>query len=202
MAKRRLQKILDLSCANNNNNSNYSGDPGQNIQSFADIISSSTIVFDEHFYSDGNIDTFINSDISIDNEVLAFPIDDNAIKVNCDQADQNFVTEENENINNVVILAENELEYYNVDGITLPFEINNSTIEICTQENNITDNIENQVVEQHNIKSKNIRSIKPKPDMWKRKTSQKLRMNGDDYIGYQRKGNVVFQDVTRSARKI
>lgn len=123
-------------------------DPGQNIQNFANIISSSTIVFDEHFYSDENVDIIINSDISIDNEVLAFPIDDNAIKINCDEADQNFVTEENENINNVVILAENELEYYNVDSIILPFEINNSFIEICTQENNIIDNIENQVVEQ------------------------------------------------------
>ncbi|KAF0738683.1 hypothetical protein FWK35_00029250 [Aphis craccivora] len=119
------------------------GVPGQNIQNFANIISSSTIVSDKHFYSDENVDIIINSDISIDNEVLAFPIDDNAIKINCNQADQNFVTEKNENINNV-ILTENELEYYNVDAITLQFEINNSIIEICTQENNIIDNIENQ----------------------------------------------------------
>jgi len=88
MAKLRLQKILNLSCANNNN-SNYSGVPGQNIQNFENIIVSSTIGFDEHFYSDDNVDIIINSDISSDNEVLAFPIDDNAIKVNRDQADQN-----------------------------------------------------------------------------------------------------------------
>ena len=86
--------------------------------------------------------------------------------------------------------------------MTLPFELNNPIIESDNQEtDNIDSNMEQVQEVAQNIKNNN-RNIKPKPDKWKRKTSQKLRMNGEDYIGYQRKGNVVSQDVTRSARKI
>lgn len=203
MAKRRLQKILDLSGANNT--SITSRDHEQNnIPNFADIISSSTIVFDENFCIGENFYITINSDICIDNELLALPIDNSLyyspFNNNHDENDQNILTEESENINNVEIVSGNELEY-NADVITLPFEINSPTIEKCILENNNIDTIGNQEVEQK-IKSNNNRNIKPKPDVWKRKTSQNMRMNGNDYIGYQRKGNVVSQDVTRSARKI
>lgn len=57
MAKRRLQKILDLSCENNNNSFKTSRDHEQNIiPSFSDIIASSTIVFDENSYSGQDVD--------------------------------------------------------------------------------------------------------------------------------------------------
>jgi len=177
MAKRRLQKLLDLSCENNNNSFKTSRNHEQNITpSFVDIIASSTIVFDENSYSGQNIDF-------TENEVLAIPIEEYfsfSNEDNLDQADHNVFTEESGNINNVAI-------------ITLPLELNNSIVKSDIQETENIDNNMEQVQEvAQNIKNNNC-NIKPR---------QKLRMNGEDYIGYQRKGNVLSQDVTRSARKI
>lgn len=52
MAKRRLKKILDLSCAKDKNNS----------ETIAGIISSFTIVFGENFYSGEHNDDVFHSD--------------------------------------------------------------------------------------------------------------------------------------------
>lgn len=48
----------------------------------------------------------------------------------------------------------------------------------------------------------NTRSIKSQPKKWKRKTSQRLRMNGQEYIGYQRNGNLVSHGIQRPSRNI
>jgi len=45
-------------------------------------------------------------------------------------------------------------------------------------------------------------SIIPQPDKWKRKTTKRLKMNGEEYIGYQRKKSVVSHNVLRLLRNI
>lgn len=201
MAKRRLKLMMDLSYNNNDVQNNE-----HKVHNLADIISTATIVFgkpelnpsievgntqliqDNLMLQNAHLDNFemystMNSDENIeqDNEVLEIPLD-----FNVDDEMLAFPLEYNE------ILNQDILEPNDVDDVLEEYRCENEQMDV----ENI--NLNAQSI----IKCNNTRNVKPQPNKWKRKTSQRLRMNGKGYIEFQRKGNVVSQDMQRPARNI
>lgn len=230
MAKRRLQLMMDLA-DRNSNNSVENNDHNTNNHNLADIISTATIVFGEpeinpvieignnqtqnnlmfqNVHFDNSEMNVVNCDINIeqDNEVLAILLESNIDNLMFQNAHiDNFeVNTVNSNINieedNEVldISLENNIPLYEIltENILKSNDINNENKQMDVENINVNDDV-NTIIQS---KRNDTLSIKPQPNKWKRITSQRLRMNGQEYIGFQRKGNVVSQDVQRPARNI
>jgi len=135
----------------------------------------------------------VNSDINIEdyNRMLEIPLEN--FELNTVNSDIN-IEEDNDNM----------LEIPLANNIPLCYELLTENI---LKPNDISNENEQMDVENINVnnvqsKANDTRSIKPQPNKWKRKISQRCRMNGQEYTGFQRKGNVVSQDVQRPTRNI
>jgi len=229
MAKRRLQLMMDLSGVNSNNNLT---NKEHNFQNLTDILSTATIVFDEPelnpvveignsqniiqnnlMFQNEQYDSFeINAmnfdthNIEQNNEVLAIPLEcytnnfeDGMLEIPLENVEVNTVSSD------INIEKDNEmLEIQLANNTPLYYELLTKDILKPNDRDNKNEQMDVENINLNNVQSEanDTRNIKPQPNKWKRITSQRCRMNGQEYIGFQRKGNVVSQDVKRPARKI
>lgn len=208
MSKRRLKTILDLSCRNYvKTNSNVQPNINHGNQTFNDFLSAAEFVF-EDFDTDlsnlGNINVVKNDDSLIlqtqnmypDNTQYSVENESNNIifyedpQYNVECESKNIVDNSLElNLidNNLVVCNEN-LQNYSLINVEA-FELNDINLIVEDSEENVL-NCEKR----HNII--------PQLDKWKRESTKRLRMNGEEYIGYQRKKPVVSHNVLRPPRNI
>jgi len=135
----------------------------------------------------------VNSDINIEdyNRMLEIPLEN--FELNTVNSDIN-IEKDNGNM----------LEVPLANNIPLCYELLTDNILKSNDMSNENEQMDVECINVNNVLSKanDTRSIKPLPNKWKRKTSQRCRMDGQEYMGFQRKGNVVSQDVQRPARNI
>ncbi|XP_060846216.1 metacaspase-2-like [Rhopalosiphum padi] len=160
----------------------------------------------------------VNSDINIEdyNRMLEIPLENfelNTVNSDINIEDYNRMLEipqENFELNtvnsdiNIEEDNDNMLEIPLANNIPLCYELLTENILKPNDISNENEQIDVENINVNNVQSKanDTRSIKPQPNKWKRKISQRCRMNGQEYTGFQRKGNVVSQDVQRPTRNI
>lgn len=185
MSKRRLKTILDL-CRNNvKTNTNVQSNINHGNQTFNDFLSAAEFVF-EDFDTDlanlGNVNVVENES----NNIIFY---EDPQQHNVEFESKNIVQNSLEIslIDNSLVVCNENLQNYSLN--VEDFELNDLNLIVEDSEENIL-NCEKR----HNII--------PQPDKWKRETTKRLRMNGEEYIGYERNKSVVSHNVLRPPRNI
>jgi len=210
MSKRRLKTILDLSCGNSGKtNTNLEKNIKHGNQTFKDFLSAAEFVF-EDFETDlvnfGNVNV-VKNDVNMllqtenifdpDNTQYCVENESNDDMIFYDDLQYNVECETNNIVDNRL-----ELNLINNKLVVCNENLHNKLLDVETFKLNdlnfiVEDNEENNVL---NCKKRH--SVVPQPDKWKRETTKRLRMNGEEYIGYERNKSVVSHNVIRPPRNI